>query len=55
MALHDVPPNPVLPWPGWNVIHSDWSQIQLFTAAELRTSPELLYQAEISRMDVCDL
>jgi pheromone a factor receptor len=40
---------PILPWPGWKYIHSDWSNILRLTTAELRANPHLLYQVEISR------
>jgi Pheromone A receptor len=39
----------LLPWLGWKVVHSDWSQILGFTTAKLRTAPRSFYQLEITR------
>jgi pheromone a factor receptor len=41
--------SPLAPWPGWAIVHSDWSQISFFTNAELRGAPKLFYQVEITR------
>jgi pheromone a factor receptor len=41
--------SPLLPWPGWKSVHSDWSQINAITTAELRRSPRLFYQFEVTR------
>jgi Pheromone A receptor len=40
---------PTYPWPGWKLIHSNWSQISFATAAELAGAPQALYQLEIAR------
>jgi Pheromone A receptor len=40
---------PLAPWPGWKFIHSNWSQVQLLTTVEWRSSPPLSYQVEITR------
>jgi Pheromone A receptor len=36
-------------WPGWKFVHSFGSQVAVSTTAEVRNSPKLLYQFEISR------
>jgi Pheromone A receptor len=40
---------PLLPWPGWKLIHSSWYEILLFATAELRSNPQLFHLFEISR------
>jgi Pheromone A receptor len=42
---------PILPWPGWKAIHSNWSQIPTLTTAYLRSTHGIgmFYQFEINR------
>jgi pheromone a factor receptor len=40
---------PIVPWPGWKVIHSDWHRIRQITAADLKINPQIFYKYEIPR------
>jgi pheromone a factor receptor len=39
----------LFPWPGWDGIHSNWSQLPEVPTAVLKAIPQLLYEGEISR------
>jgi pheromone a factor receptor len=41
--------NPLSPWPGWKVIHSNWSHIASITTVGLRSIPQWFYQFEVTR------
>jgi pheromone a factor receptor len=40
---------PVSPWPGWKFVHSNWSQIEQYTTADVKSSPPMFYQFEVTR------